>query len=643
MRERYVSRKKRIFAATAWLATALCALLAPAAQGGSFELPGGIEGDYKLTFNYGLGVRTRNPSESLINGPIDPLVTEIMPAAPGQPAQLVAFTHTGLPTTINFDDGNRNFRRGSLINNRASLFGEMKFRYENYGAVFSGSGFYDRAYRTSNDNDSPDTVNKTGANDEFTDETKHFDGRRARLLEAYVYGDWSLGDEASLNLRIGRHLSAWGESLFLSGISSTQGPVDATKAFVPGAEVKDILLPSNQLSMQLSINSDLTLLGQYKLEYRESEIFPVGDYLSPSDAVGPGATFVYGSANPLFLGGFGCQGLLTSLIDNIGLGVVNNLLAGFNLNVNNLCNQNGIGGPLFGADPYIYAVRKEDITPPHDGQWGVGLKYRATDNLSLGGYFLRYHDTNPTVSLNVGFAPFSNTIPLLSTELINQYVPVSYNVKYFDGINLIGTSFSTVIGLFNVGGEISRRVGMATPVQAVISGVLSPVFTRADLDQFLLSAIMATNPNFFFDDLAWVTEAGIINVHKVSRIDPSPGISPVGDGGQLFYDRTSYGFQTLALPTRHNIISGWDLTMPISFGMIVEGNPALAGAFGALYGEGDHRLSVGAVFTRLANLQIGFSYNFFFGDPDKHIGNSTLKANPYSDRDYATFNLKYNL
>lgn len=303
----------------AWLAAAICAVLAPAAQGGSFELPGGIEGDYKLTFNYGMGVRTRNPSLSLINGPIDPLVTEILPSAPGQPAQLVAFTHTGLPTSINFDDG-------------------------------------------------------------------------------------------------------------------------------------------------------------------------------------------------------------------------------------------------------------------------------------------------------------------------NQFVPVSYNVKYFDGINLIGTSFSTVIGMFNVGGEISRRVGMTTPVQTVISGVLSPVFTRADLDQVLLSAIMATNPNFFFDDLAWVTEAGVINVHKVSRIAPTPGISPVGDGGQLFYDRTSYGFQTLALPTKHNIISGWDFTMPISFGMIIEGNPALAGAFGALYGEGDHRLSIGAVMTRLANLQIGFSYNFFFGDPDKNIGNSTLRANPYADR-----------
>jgi hypothetical protein len=33
----------------------------------------------------------------------------------------------------------------------------------------------------------------------------------------------------------------------------------------------------------------------------------------------------------------------------------------------------------------------------------------------------------------------------------------------------------------------------------------------------------------------------------------------------------------------------------------------------------------------------------FFGDVDKMIGDSTLHANPYVGRDYATFNVKYSL
>ena len=75
--------------------------------------------------------------------------------------------------------------------------------------------------------------------------------------------------------------------------------------------------------------------------------------------------------------------------------------------------------------------------------------------------------------------------------------------------------------------------------------------------------------------------------------------------------------------------------------MIVKGNPSMAGAFGALYGEGDTRASAGINFQYLQNLELGLSYAFFLGDPNKLIGNSPLHANPYADRDYASFHIKY--
>src|SRR3546814_12328240 len=103
--------------------------------------------------------------------------------------------------------------------------------------------------------------------------------------------DWS-SDVCSSDL-----LVAWGESLFLSGVASAQSQADATKAFIPGTEIKDILLPTNQIAFNAAVNNDITLLGYYKLDFRPNEIFPVGDYFSPADVVGPGARFVYGSAN----------------------------------------------------------------------------------------------------------------------------------------------------------------------------------------------------------------------------------------------------------------------------------------------------------------------------------------------------------
>ena len=47
----------------------------------------------------------KNADNALINGPIDPIVFDT--STPGA----VKFTHQGLSTTTNFDDGNRNFKR----------------------------------------------------------------------------------------------------------------------------------------------------------------------------------------------------------------------------------------------------------------------------------------------------------------------------------------------------------------------------------------------------------------------------------------------------------------------------------------------------------------------------------------------------
>ncbi|MGH8693528.1 MAG: DUF1302 domain-containing protein, partial [Burkholderiales bacterium] len=369
-----------------------------AAWAGSFQFGEEIEAEYKLTLGYAAALRLEEPSERLINGPVDPLQPALLP-----PGQIIGFTHSGLRTTDNFDDGNRNFDKHSLINNRISAYAEFGTRYKNYGLALSGAAFYDDVFHRSNDNNSPGTINKTGPHDEFSDRAVAHNGARSRVLDAYVYGDWTLFDDrVFLNLRLGQHLSAWGESLFFPGIASAQGPNDASKAFVPGAEIKEILLPLEQLSMRLAIGPDLTLLAQYKLEYESTEVFPVGDFFSPADAVGPGAEFIHGSINPAALNG--CPGLLGPLSP--------------------LCNQGGIGMALLGAPANILVVRGPDIKPDKDGQWGVGLTYQLLSDLNLGLYHIRYHSFNPTVSLNTGFAFIGSVLGIpLTTGLINQVVP----------------------------------------------------------------------------------------------------------------------------------------------------------------------------------------------------------------------------
>lgn len=293
------------------------------AKAGQYYLTDDTSIDYRLTATYGAGMRIAGQSDALISGPIGA---------------------NGLPAQANADDGDRNFKKWSLINNRLTALFESNLKHGDFGFNFSADAFYDQVYRTTNDNNSPDTVNKTGANNSFTDAASYFDGRRVRLLNAYAYGGWSLGDSRRLDVRLGNQVVAWGESLFFSGVASAQGPADATKVNVPGAEVKDILLPVPQISAQLQVTRDLSVQGYYQFRYKENELPPVGDYFSTSDIVGPGAQFLY-------------------------------------------------------AAPGVTVPYAGEIRPPAGGQGGIGIHYLITPKIDVGLYRLNYDDKNPSVVL----------------------------------------------------------------------------------------------------------------------------------------------------------------------------------------------------------------------------------------------------
>lgn len=600
----------------AWVVLVLLAGLGGVgeAAAGSFEV-GDVHVDYKATINYGVAMRMKEQSNALINGPIDPFQTSLAGIANG-----TGFTQTDLSKTVNEDDGDRNFNQFSLINDRISGLLETQFTLANYGVILSGDGFYDQVYHHPNDNNSPDTVNKYGAANQFTAGARYFDGERVRLLDAYGYGTWPIGDNISLDLRVGQQLVAWGESLFFSGMAISQSAADATKAFTPGVEIKDILLPGNQISASLAIGQDWTLMAYYKLKFKKTEIFPVGDYFSDTDSVGPGASFSYGALNPLYLNG--CPGLLPAPLSY-------------------LCNLGGLGGKLLGAPPYILIPNVADQKPGAYGQYGVGTKYQVTPDTNIGLYYIRYTDPNPSVAFNTGYPVIATKPVIITTQILNEPTTTSYYRTWFSGIDMLTGSFSTVVGPVNVAGELSYRKNLAIPVQSLQLGTVDPEFSPGGLGQALVSGIYATNPHLWFDNVSLVGEVGYVHAYYVDPVKTRPGIIAVGNGDSLFYDRNSWAFQTLMIPGRSNVINGWDLSTPLSLGMLVKGNPSMPGAFGAFSGAGDLRLSAGGSMQYLQDLQFSLTYNFFFGDPNKNVGQSFIKQDAYTDRDYLAFSIKY--
>jgi len=578
------------------LAGALAAAFGLPAHAGSISLGDDFDAEYKLTVDYAALMRLKSPSSALVNGPVD--------------------ATTKLPSTVNYDDGDRNFKADSLFNNRISGLAELIVRGPNYGLALSGDGFYDQVYHHPNDNDSPATVNKTGPYNQFTQGARYYDGQRLRLLDAYVFGNWQLGAHQDIDIRIGKQVVGWGEALFFSGLATAMSPADATKAFIPGIETKDLLLPSNQVALKFGVTDDLTVLGYYKLQYKATELDPAGDYFSTADVVGPGSQFIYLTQNPFYA-------LLGNLIP---------------------------GTPQFWT-----ASRGPDLKPSDYGQYGAGLKYQLTQTTGVGAYYLRYTDTAPLTRLNEGYqvllAPLSNVLPQslqsalqavesgilgplgvqvplvtqpLTSKAIGVQVPVSYNLGYQDGIHMAALSFSSQIFGVSVAGEADYRDGIDLLVNPA-----GPTATRGKTMQFDLSAIQALGHGPFWDSIQLIGEVQYIHINSVTPVAGDDQLTNGTGPGT----KNAWAYSTEAMFGWNNVFPGWDIVVPLTFQAIAKGSPP-PGTFGALYGEGDQRDSVGITFTYLQRLNLGLTYSGFLGTP-------TLEQHPYADRDYVAFTAKY--
>lgn len=191
----------------------------------------------------------------------------------------------------NLDDGNRNFKKG-VISSRVDVLSEFDITYQNLGARVSAAAWYDQIYNRRNDHNSPFTNNSTSVEyNEFTQATRDLHGRDAEILDAYVFGKFDL-DGKQATVRVGKHTVLYGESLFFggNGIAGAQAPVDVIKALsVPGSQVKEVLMPVNQISTQIQLSPELSVGAYYQFEWEKLRLPGVGSYFSGLDIGGPGA------------------------------------------------------------------------------------------------------------------------------------------------------------------------------------------------------------------------------------------------------------------------------------------------------------------------------------------------------------------
>ncbi len=486
---------------------------------------------------------------------------------------------------INADDGNRNFKKWDFVTNRGMVTMDIDAKYKAFGAFLRPRAFYDDAYNDPNSNASQSTNNNLnlyggslGKTDHFTDKTKDVHRDQIELLDAFVYGSGNpFGHQ--LDLRVGRQVVSWGESLFLqNGISSAQSPLDATQAYAPGVELRDIFLPTGQVLASLGLGSGFSVSGYYQWEWMKSRLPEAGSFYSTVD----------------YLDDAGKRILVPVVLD---------------------------AGLVATID------RGNDKDAKDQGQWGGALRYLASglNNTEFGLYYLNYHAKVPEIRSKYSGGTPSPAMKRLGGSWTNIFGPggaildlidtSSYWTEYPEDIHLIGFSVGTVIGDANVGFEVSYRPNVPMAVNDPDAPLLIG-FKEGEYTQAQLSVVDLFPATMFYDQLTLTGEIGCGIVSGIGN-------------GEIYdaFDRWAWGFVARAAFDWFNVFPGIDFNIPITY----VGNPNGTSPLGTFTEHADSlAVELGITYQKNFKASIGYA-EYLYGPRD----------NPLADRDYVYLNMKY--
>ncbi len=319
------------------LAATLAAGSWPSAQAVSFQSESGAwTGSWDTTIGYGQGWRVSSPD-----------------------CRLIAIANGGCGYSPNIDDGDLNYLKKAAFTEAATFITELALNYRDKGGIFvRGSGLYDWK-----------VMDDTTSHVQFTHDAKGVIGSYTRLLDAFGFLRFDLGTMPS-EMRLGRQVVDWGESTFIPNGLNEVNHFDVTALQVPGAELKQALLPDTSVIFNTQLSKNLSTQLLYLFDWHEDIIEPDGAYFSTNDVAGPG-----GNRAILGFGAISDQGV----------------------------DFRPLGGSLI---PDFQAVtRLPDQKPLQSGQFGVNFKLylpNFSQGTQLGFYFLNYTSRLPVVSAQTG-------------------------------------------------------------------------------------------------------------------------------------------------------------------------------------------------------------------------------------------------
>jgi hypothetical protein len=487
-----------------------------------------------------------------------------------------AFGPTGIagPNNVNQDDGDNNFSRG-IVSNRLDLLSELDASYGNVGGRLSGAAWYDTVYNRGNQNTST-TANHTPRN-EFSSETREIMGRKAELLDAFVFGKFEVADKPA-SVRLGRHTLLWGESLFFgaNGIAGGMAPLDLPKLLsVPNSQFKEIARPTGKLSGQMQVSDGVTLGAYLAYEWEKTRLMPAGAYLSTSDSLGPGAERI--NAGP--------------------------------------------------TGTFAYAG---DIEARDSGQGGVQLRWHVDAlDTDFGLYAIRYHATGPS---NI-WTTLSGAPPALTAS--------SYRWVYHEGIRSFGASFAKTIDEWSLAGEASLRQNtpLASSGQSVIPAIGvgvafdnrdNPGYAVGETAHVQFSWLASLGPSFLSREASFVGEIAWNTRVKVSKNEQM--LNPNAN-------KSATAMRVVYSPSYRQVVPGLDLSPSVGLGYGWGRSSAVGPGFAVDKG-GDLNIGLGGVYLGSWSANLSYVHFLGKEGPTLDNTNNAQFRQALKDRNFVSFSLR---
>jgi len=372
--------------------------------------------------------------------------------------------------SINSDNGDLDYNKGSLVNGTFKLSPKLALTYGDFGIDASALYFYD-AVNTSFIETHPNNVSNNGFQPAYTERTGSGErgvGSHFELLNAYLSGSIALIDDHALRFRIGNLVLNQGQSSFLVLNSLNDvNPPDVNIANLPGADIKEIFRPVPLAVLETSLTPDLSVQGYYQFKWERAPLAPSGSYFSTADPIGDNGTYAE---------------------------------AGFGKNREDPMDQVGVDSRTPGESSLVSKSGRTFMRAPNrdansQGEFGISASYFNPDlnNTTLGLYYRNLHSRLPIfgsiaaqqscaandsnaaqAALDChGFA----SVPAVGLEPL-PVDTVKYFLEYPSNIHSLGFNFSTSLGDVAWSGEAVFRPNQPLQVDPLDVGfaALQPAF-----------------------------------------------------------------------------------------------------------------------------------------------------------------------